>query len=206
MPLQQTPESFTISPAGYLVQHNWVSYPHRGVVTDSTVVPIQGGSQISRGLGDLPVPVMSSAAGTLRLHVITPSIASCAVVFLVDSTTAPKGYLGIGLDSNKRAFLVVKDHDGAVVAQTTSSAANGATGVPLAILFSWNANIGYVSLNINNVNSPSGDYTTNPSKAWTPFVPAAIALGPGYIPALSAFPTASGIQSVQYSPTPLKLK
>lgn len=204
------PEHVIISPAGFIAQYNYPTYPFRGVgQAPLSVTPVlaSGSTLAARGVGDYNLTHVTTAAGSIQAQFITPSAGNVAVAFLVDNTTTPKAYLGIALDSHMRPYAVMTDVNGAVVARTTNSGAFGVVGSLVHILLSWSASMsvrGNINayLKVNNTLSPEGDWTTTPTAPWTPFVPVAMLLGVGNIGSLGDFTPASGIVSVQLSPVP----
>lgn len=191
----------TVNSSGFLVLHNGPSYPLKGIGESAqTVVPqLPGGSIIERGVGDHPLTGWGTSSGSMRADFLIPNSGTVSVAFVVDQLPTPKCFIGIGVDLHSRPFAILTDGNGVVVAQTTPSGAFGTPGANAAVVLSWNALSGGVSLVVNGV--ASTDWTTTPSKPWLPWTPAALQLGVGNVNSLSDFTTgatpASAIKCVQ---------
>lgn len=204
------PDPIIISPAGFIAEYNWPSYPLRGIgQAPSTVALAQkaGGSIIARGVGetDLVQPI-GGAQGTLDIQVVTPGTGNLAVAFLVDNAMTPHAYCGISLDASVRPVVTITDVNGTVVAHNTSSAVAGVIGSPVSIHLTWSASTAisgarFVELLVNGIAITSGDWSTNPITAWVPFTPKALLLGTGNLGSFADFTPTHGITLVQLGPS-----
>jgi hypothetical protein len=99
------------------------------------------------------------------------------VVALVDQIPAPTVYIAILLDTSNRAYAVVTDANGVIVAQSTPSGAVLPAGITLDATLTWNANTPSVSFTIGETPQV---FATNPSVPWVSFPPNWLMVGDGF--------------------------
>ncbi len=94
-----------------------------------------------------------------------------AVCALVDSLTAPVGYLSVTLNTNNQVLIKIKDAAGSTVGANTPPGSALASGAPFMVHVAWNADAPidgarYAEVVINGIKVTS--WATDPTSAWSP--------------------------------------
>lgn len=136
-----------------------------------TDVRFNRGPKIAGQQGTLDAWVVMSAAGTAR---------DICTVADTNDVSALTGEITFSISATtNRPFITIRDELGTIVAQTTPAAGAYADGERVHLRMAWDsaapipgaAGGRHVTFAINGEEVPVGDWSTDPTSAWGPFVP-----------------------------------
>jgi len=132
------------------------------------------------GIGDHTLTGLSvgGSSGTLDVVFTTGTAGGIQhVVALVDQIPTPTVYIAILLDASNRAYAVITNSAGTIVAQSTPSGAVLPTGITFDATLAWNSATPIVSFTIGGV---AQVFATNPGASWVSFAPNWLMVGDGF--------------------------
>ena len=149
-----------------------VIQPVGGIMANRVGDVSLSGYKVTGTSGQLDVVYTTGAAGTVQ-HVAA----------LTDKILSPVGYLGVFLDTQNRAYIVVTDVAGVVVAQTIPQGPAITSGTRQHVFMEWNSvgaiNGGdFVAVELGETELDT--WLTEPTTTWTPFQPVWLMVGDGF--------------------------
>ena len=131
------------------------------------------GTRVSGRRGTFLVSVNMSAAGTAR-----------TIGYLTDNPADPSNRLTLGIDTSNRPLISFTSNRGTVVALVAPSYAAITTGTPVSIHVAWDSSQAldgtrFAFMRVRGEAIPSANWSTDPTSAWSSFMPTHLVLGVG---------------------------